>query len=100
MICVCSIIIVISALYYSEVNLYGFVKPYKFRGTRECTLYLALDGVYRGATKCGYKYKNIIDFVNDNLESRYKRFFFFNYVFGVRYFMQVARNSVNFVYCN
>ena len=69
MICVCSIIIAISASYYSEVNFHGFVKVFKFRGTRKCTLHLALDGALCGATERGYKCENIIDFVNDNLES-------------------------------
>jgi len=68
-ICVCSIISVISALYYIEVNLHGFVKLFKFRGTRKCTLRLALDGAFRGATERGYKCENIIDFIHDNLES-------------------------------
>jgi hypothetical protein len=58
-----------SASYYSEVNLHGFVKLFKFRGTQKCTLHLALDGAYRGATKCGYKCADTIDFINDNLES-------------------------------
>jgi len=30
---------------------------------------LALDGEFRGATECGYKCENIIDFIKDNLES-------------------------------
>jgi hypothetical protein len=64
MICVCSIISVLSAPYYSEVNLHSFVKLFKFRGTR----IFSMDGAYRGAAKCGYKCENIIDFVNDNLE--------------------------------
>jgi hypothetical protein len=67
MICVCSIINAISASYYSEVNLHGFMRLFKFRDTWECTLHLALDGAYRGGTKCGYKCENIIDFINDNL---------------------------------
>jgi hypothetical protein len=69
MICVCSIISIISASYYNEDNLHGFVKMFKFRHTRKCTLHLALDGAYRGATEHGYKCENIIDFVSDNLES-------------------------------
>jgi hypothetical protein len=69
MICVCSIISVISASYYSEVNLHGFVKLYKFRGTQKGTLHLALDGAFHGATERGYMCENIIYFVNDNLES-------------------------------
>jgi len=36
---------------------------------RKCTLRLALDGTFRGATERGYKCEDIIDFVNDNLES-------------------------------
>jgi len=64
MICVCSVISVISASYYSEVNLYGFVER-----MQKCTLHLAMDGAFCGATECGYKYENIIDFVNKNLES-------------------------------
>ena len=57
-----------SASYYSDVNPHGFVNIFKFRCTRECTLHLALDGVFRGATEQVYKCENIIDFVNDNLE--------------------------------
>ena len=67
MICICRIISVIPASYYSEVNLHGFVKLFKFHGTQKCTLHLALDGEFRGATERGYKCENI-DFVNDNLE--------------------------------
>jgi len=44
------------------------MKLFKFCGAWKCTLHLALDGAYRGATERGYKYGNIIDFVNDNLE--------------------------------
>ena len=69
MVCGCSVISVISASYYSEVNLHGFMKVFKFRVTRKCTLYLALDGAYCCATECGYKCENIIDFINHNLES-------------------------------
>jgi hypothetical protein len=64
MICVCSIISVISASYYSEVNLHGFVKLFKFRGTRKSTLHFALDGAFCGATERGYKCENIIDGTN------------------------------------
>lgn len=53
MTCVCSIICIISASCYSEVNLHSFVKLFKFCGTRKCTLRLALDGTFRGATECG-----------------------------------------------
>ena len=74
MICVCSIIIVISASYYNAVKLHGFVKIFKFRGTLKCTLRLALDGALCGATERGYRCENIIDFVNDNLESCNKSF--------------------------
>jgi hypothetical protein len=66
---VCSIISVISASYYSEVNVHGFVKLFKFRSTQKYTLRLALDGAFHGATERGYKCENIIDFINDNLES-------------------------------
>jgi hypothetical protein len=69
MVCVCSIISVISASYYSEVNVHGFVQLFKFCGTRKCTLSLALDGTFRGATERGYKCENIVDFIKDNLES-------------------------------
>ena len=62
MICVRSIISVISASYYSEVNLHVFVKILKFRGMRKCTLHLALDGAVCGATKHRYKCENIINF--------------------------------------
>ena len=55
MICVCSIISVISASYYSEVNLHGVMKLFKLRGTLKCTLHLALDGVFRGAAEHGCK---------------------------------------------
>jgi hypothetical protein len=41
MIFVCSIISVLSASYYSEVNLHCFVKLFKFRGTRIYALGLA-----------------------------------------------------------
>ena len=69
MIYVCSIIIVVSASHYSAVNLHGFVKLFKFRGTRKCSLGLALDGALCGAAERGYRCQNIIDFVNDNLKS-------------------------------
>ena len=69
MICVCSIVSVISASYYIAVNLHGVMKLFKLCGTRKCTLHLALDGVFRGVTERGYKCENIIDFVNVNLES-------------------------------
>jgi len=57
-----------SSSYYSEVNLHDFVKLFKLRGTLNCTLHLALDGAFCGATEHGYKCENVIDFVNDNLE--------------------------------
>ena len=55
MICVSSIISVISASYYSDVNLHGFVKLFQFRGTLKCTLHLALAGAFCGAAERGYK---------------------------------------------
>ena len=55
MICVCSIISIISASYYSEVNLHDFVKLLQFRGTLKCTLHLALGGSFCGAAGRGYK---------------------------------------------
>lgn len=45
--------------------MYGFVKLFKYRGTRIFTLRLALDG----ATEPGYKCENIIDLFNYNMES-------------------------------
>ena len=69
MICVCSIISVISASYYSEVNHRGFVKLFKFCGLQKCTLHLALDGALCGAAERGYKCENVMDCINDNLES-------------------------------
>ena len=75
MICVCSIINVISASCYSEVNLRGFVKLFQFRGTRKCTLYLALDGAFCGATEQGYRCEYIIDFVNGNTVQQNLTFF-------------------------
>jgi len=63
MICICRIISYIPPSYYSEVNLYDFVKLFKFCGTQKCTLHLALGGAFRGATERGYKCENIIDFV-------------------------------------
>jgi hypothetical protein len=70
-ICVRSITIVISDSYYGEVNLHDFVKLFKSHGMWKCTLHLALDGAFCGATERGYKCEkmSIIDFVNDNLES-------------------------------
>ena len=50
MICVCSIISITSASYYNDVNLRGFVKLFKLHGTLKCTLHLALDGAFCGAT--------------------------------------------------
>ena len=55
MICVCSIISVISASYYSKVNRHGFVKLFPFSGTLKCTLHFALDGAFCGATERGHK---------------------------------------------
>jgi hypothetical protein len=68
MICVCSTVSIISISYCSEVNLHGCVKLFKFRGMRKCTLHLALDGAFVGATEPIYKCENIIDFVKKNLE--------------------------------
>ena len=68
MICVCSVISVISASYYSDVSLHSFVKLFILRGTWKFILYLALDGAFRGDTERGYKCEDIMDFVNDNLE--------------------------------
>jgi len=65
MVCLCSIINIISASYYSEVNLHDFVKLFPFRGTLKCTLHLALDGSFCGVAEHGYKRENIIDIVND-----------------------------------
>jgi len=45
------------------------VKLTKFPATQKFTLHLALDGAFRGATERAYKCQNIIDFVNNNLES-------------------------------
>jgi hypothetical protein len=67
-ICFCSIISVISASNYVEVDVHGFVKLFKFFSTRKCTLTLTLDGAFHGATKHGYKRENIIDFVKGNSE--------------------------------
>jgi hypothetical protein len=35
---------------------------------------LALDGAFHGANKRGYKFENIIDFVNDNWSREIKVF--------------------------
>jgi hypothetical protein len=53
--CFCGIISIISASYYNEVNVHGYVKPITFPGTRKCTLYFAWNGALRGATERGYK---------------------------------------------
>jgi len=45
------------------------MKLFKLCGTRKCTSHLALVRVFNGAAERGYKRENIIDFVNDNLES-------------------------------
>jgi len=55
MIYFCNIISIISASYYSEVNFHGYVKLNKFPSTRKYTLYLALNGAFRGATERRYK---------------------------------------------
>jgi len=55
MICVCSIISVISASYYCQVNLNDFDKLFQFGVTLKCTLHLALDGAFCGAAERGYK---------------------------------------------
>ena len=68
MICVGSVISVISASYCREVSLHSFVKLFKLRGTWKFILYLSLDGAFRGDTERGYKCEDIMDFVNDNLE--------------------------------
>jgi hypothetical protein len=91
-VCVCSIISVITASYYSEVNLHGFMELFKFCGTWEFTLHLALDGAYHGGTKCGYKCEDIID-LSTIIWSHDINVFVINYVFVVRYFMQVARTK-------
>jgi hypothetical protein len=69
MICVCSIISVISASYYSEVNLHGFVKLFKI--SQYTVMYITFGTGWRfcGATEQGYKCDNVIDFVSDNLGS-------------------------------
>jgi len=41
---------------------------------QKCTLHLALDGAFHGATEHEYKCENIIDFVNNNLEPWKKNF--------------------------
>jgi hypothetical protein len=64
-----SIISIMSASYYSEVNQHGFAKLFKFCSMRNCTLRLSLDGAFCGATEREYKCENIIDFINENLES-------------------------------
>ena len=69
MIYFCNIISIISASYYSEVNFHGYVKLNKFPSTRKYTLYLALNGAFRGATERRYKWENFVDFINNNLES-------------------------------
>ena len=56
MISVCSIISVISASYYSEDSLHGFVKLFKFRNMWKCTLFLALYVAFRGASEQGYRF--------------------------------------------
>jgi len=61
------VISVISPSYYNEVNFHGFMKLFNFHGMWKCTLHLALDGAFHGATKPVQKCKNIIDFINDNL---------------------------------
>jgi len=48
-------------IYYNEVNLHGFMKLFNFHGMRKCTLHLALDGAFHGATKPVQKYENFID---------------------------------------
>jgi hypothetical protein len=49
--------------------MHGFIKLFKFRGTRKCTLRLALDGALRDATEPEYKCENILDLFNYNMES-------------------------------
>jgi hypothetical protein len=68
MICVCSIISVISASYYSEVNLHGFVKLFNF-AVRRNVHYIWHRMVITVVLLNLYKSMKIIDFVNDNLES-------------------------------
>ena len=68
MICIHSIITDISASYYSEFSLHGFVKLFILHGAWKCTLHFALDDVFPDATK-PINCENIIDFFNDNLES-------------------------------
>ena len=99
MICVCSIISVISASYYGEVNRHGFVKLFKFCGTRKFTLHLVLDGTFRGAIEPGYKCENMIDFFNYNLELIFFFFFFFVIMFSGSTISR-AGNLISFVYCN
>ena len=72
--CVCSIISVISASYYCEANLHGFVKHFKFHNTWKCKLYLALEGAVCGATKCGCKCENIVNFYKIILSREMKVF--------------------------
>ena len=69
MICVCSIISVISAPYYSEANLHGVMKLFQFRGTLKCTLHLALDGAFCGAAERGYTWILYTVFLNIPLPS-------------------------------
>jgi hypothetical protein len=66
--CVCSIFSVISASYYSEDGLYVFVKLFKLCDMWKCTLFLALDVAFHGASEQGYKCENIIDFISNSLD--------------------------------
>jgi len=63
-----------SGSYYSEANFHGFVKLFKFHNTWKCTLHLALEGAVFGATKCGCKCENIINFYKIILSSEIKVF--------------------------
>ena len=72
MICVCSIISITSASYYNDVNLHGFVKLFKLHGTLKCTLHLAPDGAFCGATSV-----KILSTSSTIIWSRERIFFFF-----------------------
>jgi len=78
--------------------MHDFVKILKFRCMWKYTLHLALGCAVCGATKFRYKCANFIDF--STIVSCEMKDLLCNYVFWVRYFVQVARNSISFVCCN
>ena len=97
LICVCSVISVIYVSHYSEVNLNDFLKLITECGNIHYIWHwIVLSLVVRNLDPSA----KILSASSTITWSHETQFLLCNYVFCVHYFMQVARNSVRFEYCN